>query len=150
MDILPQLILNSIIAGSIYAMVALGFNLIFSTVKFFDIGYGALAAVGAYTVFFLSKIHNVPTFIGVISGMIVAGVFGFLIEKFVYRKLRRRKASNTVMLIASLGVFTALQALVAIFFGSQFQTLPRDLFGKEIFHIGSGVMTSVQVAILVI
>jgi branched-chain amino acid transport system permease protein len=46
MDILPQLIVNSIIAGAIYSMVALGFNLIYGTVKFFDLGYGALTAVG--------------------------------------------------------------------------------------------------------
>ena len=55
MDILPQLILNSIIASAIYMMVALGFNLIFGTVKFFDLGYGALTTVGGYSVFFLYK-----------------------------------------------------------------------------------------------
>ena len=52
MDIIPQLIVNSIIAGAIYAMVALGFNLIYGTVKFFDLGYGALTAVGGYGVFY--------------------------------------------------------------------------------------------------
>ncbi|MBI2617914.1 branched-chain amino acid ABC transporter permease [Candidatus Kaiserbacteria bacterium] len=150
MDILPQLIANSLIAGSIYAMVALGFNLIFSTAKFFDIGYGALAAVGAYTVFYLAKVHNFPTLVGVIAGVVVAGILGFVIEKFVYKKLRGRKASNTVMLIASLGVFTALQAVIAIFFTSQFQTLPSDLFGRGVFHIGGGVVTSVQIAIFVL
>ncbi len=54
------------------------------------------------------------------------------------------------MLIASLGVFTALQAVIAIFFTSQFQTLPSDLFGKGVFHIGGGVVTSVQIAIFVL
>ena len=55
MDILPQLILNSVIASAIYMMIALGFNLIYGTVKFFDIGYGALIAVGGYAVFLFHK-----------------------------------------------------------------------------------------------
>jgi branched-chain amino acid transport system permease protein len=55
MDIIPQLIVNSIIAGAIYTMVALGFNLIYGTVKFFDLGYGALTAVGGYSVYYFYK-----------------------------------------------------------------------------------------------
>ncbi|MCX6715793.1 MAG: branched-chain amino acid ABC transporter permease, partial [Candidatus Taylorbacteria bacterium] len=60
MDILPQLIVNSIIAGAIYTLVALGFNLIYGTVKFFDLGYGALTAVGGYTVFWIYKMIGAP------------------------------------------------------------------------------------------
>jgi branched-chain amino acid transport system permease protein len=63
MEIIPQLILNSIIAGAIYTMIALGFNLIYGTVKFFDLGYGSLIPVGGYSVFFFYKkvFQNIPT-----------------------------------------------------------------------------------------
>jgi branched-chain amino acid transport system permease protein len=60
MDIFIQLTLNGLIAGSIYALVALGFNLIYGTVRFFDLGYSALIAVGGYAVFFLSRQVGLP------------------------------------------------------------------------------------------
>ena len=55
MDILPQLVLNSIIAGAIYAMVALGFNLIYGATKFFNLTHGVIAVIGAYGFLFFGK-----------------------------------------------------------------------------------------------
>jgi branched-subunit amino acid ABC-type transport system permease component len=48
MDIVVQIALNAIIAGALYSLVALGFNLTYSTARFFDLSYGAVAAAGAY------------------------------------------------------------------------------------------------------
>jgi branched-chain amino acid transport system permease protein len=149
MDILPQLILNSIIAGAIYTMVALGFNLIYSTVKFFDLGYGALTAVGGYTVFFLFKTHGFNLYLSILAGMVVAGLIGLLVDRFIYRKLRARKASSMVLIVASLGIFTALQAIVAIFFTSQFQTLLPNTSSQPVYEIWGAVITQVQVIILI-
>ena len=77
MDIIPQLIVNSIIAGAIYTLVALGFNLIYGTVKFFDLGYGALTAVGGYAVFYLYKTLGAPIYVAVIVGVLVSGLVGY-------------------------------------------------------------------------
>ena len=149
MDILPQLILNSVIAGAIYALVALGFNLIYSTVKFFDLGYGALTAVGGYTVFWLFKTLGLNLYLAVIAGMVVAGLVSFLADRLVYRQLRARKASGMVFLVAALGIFTLLQALIAIFFTSQFQTLFPASASSQVYDIGGAVITQVQLVILV-
>ena len=154
MDILPQLIANSIIAGAIYTMVALGFNLIYGTVKFFDLGYGALTAVGGYSVFWLSKELGLPLIPSIILGALVAGVVGGIIERLVYHPLRRRRSSSMVMLVASLGAFTALQAIIAILFTSQFQTLTRGGAASRVFEItlpgfaSGAIITYVQAAIL--
>ncbi|MBI2475845.1 MAG: branched-chain amino acid ABC transporter permease [Candidatus Taylorbacteria bacterium] len=148
MDILPQLILNSLIAGSIYAILALGFNLIFSTVNFFDLSYGAVAVIGAYAVFYFSKLLGWPLFVAVPLGVLISGTIGFLLYTSVYRRLRMRRSSNTVLLVASLGVLTALQALLAIFFSSQFQTLSATSSGERLFSLFSGSITETQVIIL--
>jgi branched-chain amino acid transport system permease protein len=149
MDIVVQIIINSLIAGSIYALVGLGFNLIFSTVNFFDLGYGALTAVGGYGVYALATLAGLPTWLGVIIGVIGAGLVGLIVEKLVYRKLREREASNMVLLVASLGVFTALQALIAILFSSQFRTLPTDFISSQTYQILGGTITQVQIVIFV-
>src|SRR3989344_5868438 len=134
MDIVPQLIVNSIIAGAIYSMVALGFNLIYGTARFFDLGYGVLTAVGGYAVFYLSKTLGLNIFVAIILGVLVAGFVGFLVEKIVYKKLRARKASSMVFIVAALGVMTALQAIIAILFSSQFQVFPATI-NSQIFEV---------------
>jgi branched-chain amino acid transport system permease protein len=148
MDILPQLILNSVIAGAIYMMVALGFNLIYGTVKFFDLGYGALTTVGGYMVFLFYKKLGLDLSLSIALGILIAGSIGFLVNHFIYKKLRDRKASNMVMLVASLGVLTVLQAIVAMTFSSQFQTLSTGGASK-VYEISGAVITQVQLIILI-
>lgn len=150
MDILPQLVVNSIIAGAIYAMIALGFNLIFGTVKFFDLGYGALTTVGGYAAFYFSQTLGLNIWLAAVVGIIIAGLVGFLINKFVYGRLVRNKATSMVLLVASLGVLTAIQAIVAIIFTSQFQTLSGVLGPSKVYEIFGGVITQVQMLILIL
>ena len=150
MGIFVQLVFNSIIAGAIYTMVALGFNLIYGTVKFFDLGYGALTAVGGYMVFLFAKKLGFATIPSVLLGVLIAGIVGYLIYRIVYTPLRKREASSMVMLVASLGVFTMLQAFVAILFTSQFQTLASNVGRQNIYHLFGGVITEIQLIILVI
>src|SRR3989338_3997888 len=150
MDIIAQIGLNIVIAGAIYSLAALGFNLIYSTARFFDLGYGAYLIVGGYTVLYFHKMLGFGIIPAVILGMVAAGMVGFLVEKIVYRKLRTRKASSTVLLVASLGVFTVAQGLFAILFSSQFQTLSRDIGSARLFSFFGGIITQTQVLILLV
>ncbi|OGG54035.1 hypothetical protein A3C20_02990 [Candidatus Kaiserbacteria bacterium RIFCSPHIGHO2_02_FULL_55_25] len=147
---IAQIGLNIVIAGAIYSLAALGFNLIYSTARFFDLGYGAYLIVGGYTVLYFHKMLGFGIIPAVILGMVAAGMVGFLVEKIVYRKLRTRKASSTVLLVASLGVFTVAQGLFAILFSSQFQTLSRDIGSERLFSFFGGIITQTQVLILLV
>lgn len=149
MGLVPQLVLNSIIAGAIYSMVALGFNLIYSTVKFFDLSYGTMTAVGGYTVFWLYRLHGVNLGLSILVALAAAGLAGFLFDRVVYRRLRARRASTMVQLVASLGLFTALQAVIAIIFSSQFQILSAG-GGSKVYEIFGGAITQVQLLILAV
>jgi branched-chain amino acid transport system permease protein len=148
MDVVVQIALNAIIAGAIYSLVALGFNLIYSTARFFDLGYGALAAVGGYAVYYFYKILGLNLELSILLGVVLAGVLGLLLYEVVYRQLRAHKASSTVLLVASLGVLTVIQAVIAILFTSQFQTLSRDVGSERIYQVFGGVITQTQVLIL--
>lgn len=149
MEIIPQLVANSIIAGSIYALVGIGFTLIYGAVRFFDLGYGVMTAIGGYAVFFLANTLGVPIIPAIILGVLVAGFFGLLANLIVYRPIRKRGASNLVLLVASLGVLTMLQAIIAIFFTSQFQTFSQSVGTQHVFNILGGSVTDIQVLILV-
>ncbi len=145
MSIVPQLFLNGLIAASFYALVALGFNLIYGVSRFFNMAHGVLAAVGGYTVFFLFKQSSQPLWLAVLCGVVGAGLLGLLINLLVYRPLRVRKASGAVMLVASIGVFTIVQATLAILFTSQFRTLSPAGYLQPTYHVLGGIVTLVQV-----
>lgn len=162
-SIIPQLIANSVIAGAIYALVALGFNLIYGATKFFNLTHGVIAAIGGYVVFYLTKkIPNtfpsagsffngsiIGIVIAVILGILVAALIGYLLDRFLYKKLRERKASQMVFLVASLGAFTCLQAFLAILFTSQFQTLGGNVGEIVTYNIFGGIITKIQAVIIV-
>jgi len=148
-SIIPQLIVNSIIAGSIYSLVALGFNLIFGTTKFFNLAHGVVAAIGGYGAFAMLKMFDQNILISIIFGIVAAAFFGWLSEKLIYRPMRKNKSSGTVMLVASLGLFTALQAVIAIIFTSQFKTLSTNVGRTKVYEIFGGIITETQVVILV-
>ncbi|HEY4513806.1 MAG TPA: branched-chain amino acid ABC transporter permease [Candidatus Paceibacterota bacterium] len=149
MDIAIQIALNALIAGAIYSLVVLGFNLLYSTSRFFDLGYGAIAIAGGYAVLYFYKLLGLELWSSIILGIFIAGILGFCIEKIIYRPLRTRKASSAVLLIASLGVLTVIQAVLAILFTSQFQTLGRGAGESRTFEIFGGAITQTQSIILI-
>ena len=144
MDVLPQLIANSLIAGSLYALVAMSFNLIYGVSKAFNLAHGALGAIAAYTVFFLASQNGISLPLAVLAGVAVAAGVGFLLERGIFRPLRKKKASTLVLLIASLGAYTALEALIAILFTSQFQTIANLLTVEPVFTALGASFSAVQ------
>ena len=149
MDFIPQIIANSIIAASVYALIAVGFNLIYGAARFFNLAHGALTAVGAYTVFFLVHQTGQATWVSICAGVLVAGLVGWSLDRFVYRPLRRRGASGLTLLIASLGVFTAVQAVIAIIFTSKFRVLSAGGSVPETVTVAGAVLTQTQIFIII-
>ncbi len=147
MDILPQILVNGIIAGSMYALIALGFNVIYGTVKFFDLSYGGVILVGSYAVYTLVRLAGLSVWLSVPIAVVLGGIISVAMYRSVYVPLSRRKASNTIYLVASLGVFTMMQSVFAMIYTSQFQTVSTGV--SDVVRIGSIVITSVQVVTLI-
>jgi len=150
MEIVPQLILNSIIAGAIYALIALGFNFIYGATKFFNLAHGVMAAISGYAVFYFAKTLGSNIYFAVIFGVALAGIVGYGLDKFIYLPLRKRKVSNMVLLVASLGAMTALQAVIAILFTSRFKTLSQNIGTQKLFEVLGGVITQTQLITILI
>ncbi len=148
MELFAQLTVNGLIAGALYTLVALGFNLTYSTGKFFNLAHGTFAVIGVYTVFALTRSLHLPLAIAIGAGITMAACTGFALDQLVFLPLRNRKASNMILLVASLGAFTALQALVAVFFTSQFQTLRKPAWLEHTVTIGSAAITITQILMM--
>lgn len=144
-----QIAANSLITASIYGLLAVGFNLIYGTIRFFDISYGAIPVIAAYMAFLFAKILGCPVWVGVILGIVIASLSSYLIYKLVYKQLRDRKASKMVFLVAALGVYTVSISLIPIFFTSQFQTL-SNLVNVKTVTIGSAILTNIQIMTIIL
>jgi len=146
---ISQLLLNGIIAGSIYALIAIGFTVIYRTVKFFHLAHGIVYTAGAYFAYTLFRQLHFNFVISFFLSVGLSALLGIAIDRCVYYPLRLRKASNLIFLLASFGVFIFLQNLIQIIYGAQILTL-RTGPVKEGHHFLGAVITDIQILILVV
>jgi branched-chain amino acid transport system permease protein len=148
MDFFFQLLLNGLGAGALYALVAVGFNLIYGATKFFNLTHGAMIAIGGYAVYHLTDRYDANLYLAALAGVLIAGVCGYGVDKVVYLPLRHRQASNMVLLVASLGALTVIQAGLAISYTSQFRPLSTDVGGRVVYSLfGTVVVSRIQLMI---
>ena len=144
-----QLAINGFISGGIYALIALGFSVIYRTVKFFHFAHGAVYAIGAYIAYSLIISLGFNPIVSFFLAAALAGIVGVLIDRLVYWPLRKRKAPNLVFLIASFGVFIFVQNLLQLIYGAQILTI-RTGPVKEGHHFLGAVITDTQILILLV
>src|SRR5438270_13331485 len=105
---LSQSILNGLIAGCEYGLVAAGLALFYQVRSFFHLAHGAVYLTSAYTANLLIVGLRWPLSIGIAAAILWGIALGVVMELTVYRPLVRRGASSTILLIASLGLLIAL------------------------------------------
>ncbi len=144
-----QLFLNGIIAGSIYALIAIGFTIIYRTVKFFHFAHGVVYTAGAYIAYTLLISFGLNFAISFFLSIVLAAILGIAIDRSVYYPLRQQNASNLIFLLASFGVFIFLQNLIQLIYGAQILTIRTGPI-KEGHHFLGAVITDIQILILVV
>ncbi len=141
--------MNTIIAGAIYSMIALGFNIIFWVAKFFNIAHGVLIALGGYFLLLFYKTFGVGLYPGAVLSVLLVALLGVMIDRLVFLPLRKKRASNIIMIVASLGILIAVQAAIAVGFGTEFQRLSGKGVIPKTYEIFGAVITEIQVVILI-
>jgi len=144
-----QLLLNGVIAGSIYALTAIGFTIIYRTVKFFHLAHGVVYTAGAYFAYTLLVFLGFNFILSFFLSIVLAAILGIGIDRFVYYPLRFRNASNLILLLASFGVFIFLQNLIQLVYGAQILSIRTGPI-KEGHHFLGAVITDIQILILVV
>lgn len=146
-SIFAQLLINGLIAGAIYALVASGFSLIYSTNKFIHFAHGAVIAFSAYILYFLFSVLGLNFGFSVMFAIIFASLLGFALNFLVYRQLRQKKASSVILLIASVGLLILLESLILIFFGADVKTIGFLKVARGLDFFGA-IITPLQIFII--
>lgn len=123
MDLFWQLLVNGIIAGSGWALVALGFALIFAVCQTFHLAHGAVYVAAGYLMYLFKVELALDPVISFLCTLIFATLLGMGMELLVYRPMRRVKASPMIMLISSVGMLIFISNLVALIWTSQVKSL---------------------------
>ncbi|MBK9641987.1 MAG: branched-chain amino acid ABC transporter permease [Saprospiraceae bacterium] len=117
---LTQFILNGLITGILYGLMALGFSLTYYTTRIFHIAFAGILIITPY-IFLLLYSSGLPFVIIAILSVAIAGMCNLLIECFIYKPMEKGKSSHNNLLIASIGVLIVITNLVAMTFGSENQ-----------------------------
>lgn len=116
-----QLILNGIIAGSIYALFAVGLTMVYGVFRFINFAHGELIAWGAYlALLFTQTLFTLPIYYAVIPALALTVVIGLAQERYVYRPLTH--GNRITLLIASIGLSYLLRNAIRIIWGSDLMT----------------------------
>lgn len=109
-------LVNGISLGSIYALIALGYTMVYGIAKMLNFAHGDIIMVGGFTVFTAMSTAWCPVWLSVVIGIVVCTVLGVVIEKVAYKPLRN--APPLAVLITAIGVSYLLQNLALLIFGS--------------------------------
>ena len=110
-------LISGISLGSIYAIIALGYTMVYGIAKMLNFAHGDIIMVGSYVVYVLTTMHGVNPLLSVLISVVCCTVAGIVIELVAYRPLRNA-ASNLAVLITAIGVSYLLQNIALLIFGS--------------------------------
>ena len=142
--VILQQLLNGLSIGSVYAIFALGYTLVYSILGIINLAHGAIFTLGAYFTYalmggnfgFSGLLANaalpvkLPFTIALILGSILAGLIGVIMERIAFKPLRSKGSDPLLTVVSSLGVAVVIVNLIQYLLGAESYTFPADTFGN--------------------
>lgn len=142
-----QQVINGLSLGSIYALIALGYTMVYGIIKLINFAHGDIYMLGAYVAFITTTYFGFSFFPAMIASMVVCGILGVLIERIAYKPLRH--ATRIAALITAIGVSYVLEYTTQYVMGSEVKTYPT-LLSYASFTLGPVTISMQQVYIFTI
>lgn len=152
MEFLSYLV-SGISLGSIYALIALGYTMVYGIAKMLNFAHGDVIMVGAFMIFTISTSMGMPIAVGVLASIVICTVLGVVIEKVAYKPLRN--ASSLAVLITAIGVSYLLQNAALLIFGSDAKSftsvvnIPTLRFFNDQLIITGETIVTIAVSVLI-
>ncbi|HAT56068.1 MAG TPA: branched-chain amino acid ABC transporter permease [Veillonellaceae bacterium] len=140
-----QQIINGVSLGSIYALIALGYTMVYGIMRLINFAHGDIYMLGAYVGFFVTTQLKLGFFPALILAMIAIAAIGVVVEKLAYKPLRH--SSKISILITAIGVSLFIEYTTMYFLSPQPRTFPPVL-PNQVFHLGSVMISFQQIVIL--
>lgn len=136
---LLQQIINGLSLGSVYALIAVGYSLVYSILLFSNFAHGGFLVVGGYACYYLLTQQGYGIVLASAGAILASGLVAVLTERLAYKPIRERTSMTLYLLIASMGVSIVIENIFVIVVGGRFRALPQDTFPSGVFSLGGGV-----------
>jgi branched-chain amino acid transport system permease protein len=152
MDTFVQQLINGLTIGSIYALIALGYTMVYGILRLINFAHGDIYMLGAYAGYFIAHwfgFAGEPSMLGLattlVGSMVVAALIGMAIERFAYRPVRKYARMTT--LITAIGVSLLLENLGVVIFGGSPRSFPEQLRNETYTIFGNAAISKTQLLI---
>lgn len=147
--LLLEQIVNGVCTGAVYALFAVGFGIVFSTMQILNLAQGVYATYGAMLTYFVLDANGVPFWLAALLGVVGAGLVAVLVDQIAFEPLRRRGVQLLGAVIASIGMWIALREVLSIATDATPVGYPPDTAPRGQVSIGPvDVLTSQVVALV--
>jgi branched-chain amino acid transport system permease protein len=130
-----QQLINALTAGGVYALIAVGFAIVFNILKFSNWSYGATIMLSSYVGFYVASRFHLQFLPVLLIAMVSGGAIAVLIELIAFRNIRRKKGPVIYYFVTSISVSTGVQFLMLTTVGGDFHGWPR-IMSEQAIHIG--------------
>ncbi len=120
---MTQVLLNILISFSIYLLISQSFAFIYYPVKFFHLAQAVLITASGYFFFFFNKQIELNHWLSILLSIVSSILLGVLFELFVFKRLRTKKSSALILMIASIGIYVIFQNIISIIWGDDITTI---------------------------
>ncbi|GAI87395.1 unnamed protein product, partial [marine sediment metagenome] len=139
---LIQFLINGLIEGCGFAIVALGLGLIYKTTKVLHIAHGAVFTLSAYLFYSFTQLLGLPIILGLVISLVITSGLGASMEMAVYYPLHKRKSSSGVVIVASLGIYIVVINILAMIFSNETKIIRN--WNESVYHFNSIMVTRTQ------
>ena len=146
-----QQVINGLTIGTTYALVTIGFTMVYSVLELTNFAHSSFYMLGAYlsmTALVQFGLSRPVFFAGLVVSVLICGTVGALMDRFTLRLIRNRAESDVTALLCTVGVQTAIDNSILVIFGSETKSFPNVISTTKM-EFGSTVVSHIQIIILV-
>ena len=138
-----QQLVNGLTLGSVYAVIAIGYTLVFGVLNIVNMAHGGIIMMGAYIGLLLVTVAGWGLFPALIGAMVGGAILGYLLEVLALRPLRGKKVAHLEQLISTIGVSIFLESVALLVFGPQTRAFPTDY--NQLMDFGLFKISEIQI-----
>ena len=136
---LIQTLVTGLAIGCIYALMAVGYSLVFSVLNFSNFAYGSIIMLGAYIGYYAMVKAGLPVAAAIVISILGAAALCLLNERLAYSPLRKLQASSLYFMISAMGMLIFLENLVYATIGARFDLFPEVIHQRNLQFMGSSI-----------
>ena len=135
-----QLLVDGLQLGALYALMAVGFAMIFGSTRIFHYAHGTTYVIVGYLFYYLAERLRVPWWLAAVAAAAAGVVFGVLLDRWMYRPIQRDEGSFFTVFVASFGIGVVAENIIIILFGASFVSISTPLTRAA--DVGGGIVVS--------